>query len=633
MTVCGNIGILAREKMVNIIRQVVAETPHYRRSFNFIFFEEMFEETFDQLNKAVDNIDVFICGHQHSVLINKWFPNKPLIIVKPLPFDIIHAIREASKIDEMVNVVNTHDFIELDGVKDIFRSDLKITQYNFKNDSELRNILAEIKKNGGKTVVGGTSVNEMAPLYGLEAFYYHSEQGVRQAITDAINLVLLKWEQKMYQDNMNKIMDLSDVGLMVADSYQKIQYINNNALKMLGRSSGNTVGVEVKEILKDMNISKPGEEGTLIFINGEQILCDVIISDSNRLVYRFQQVDQVEKASYKIRRQMLSKPATAKYNFHNIVGKGLHTTIEIARSYALSSDANILIIGPTGSGKELFASSIHNNSVRAREPFIPVNCAALPENLLESELFGYEAGAFTGAKQRGKRGLIELAHKGTLFLDEIGEMPISLQAKLLRVIQEKEVLHVGGETLIPVDIRVIAATNRRLVECINNNTFRPDLYYRLSTLVLEIPALAKRREDIPELIDYYLKDQPMLYLTKQIIKDVVSKVFIDYQWPGNVRELQNVLERIGTYLRYTSKENMSAADLTKDLIVFLQESSANKEEIHNPFDFTDGKPINVKISEEIIENAINSVGGNKTKAAKLLGISRSTLWRYQKTKQ
>jgi len=418
---------------------------------------------------------------------------------------------------------------------------------------------------------------------------------------------------------------------MSVDSNQKVKYINNIALKILGRSSGNTVGVAAKEILKDMNLSKPGEEGTLLNINGKQTLCDVIISDQDSLVYRFQEVDQVEKASYKIRRQMLSKPAKAKYDFYNIVGNGLSSTVEIARSYAVSSDANILIIGPTGSGKELFASSIHNYSIRAREPFIPVNCAALPENLLESELFGFEAGAFTGAKQHGKRGLIELAHKGTLFLDEIGEMPIALQAKLLRVIQEKEVLHIGGETLIPVDIRVVSATNSNLMEGISNKTFRADLYYRLSTLVLEIPALAKRRSDIPELIEYYLEKSTIPPISRQVIRDVICQYWSEYQWPGNVRELQNVLERVVTYIKYTAKENMLASALYKDLLAFLEEASVNKWELPADVNFgKEGRP-NIKISAEIIEKAMALSGGNKAKAARILGVSRSTLWRYLKS--
>lgn len=634
MKVCGNIGVVARERMVNIIRQAAHEISGNER-VGIVFFEQMFEDSFEQINKSVDNIDIFLAGHGHSQLLHKWFPNKPFITVKPLPFDIMFAIREAAKIDETVNIINTYELIELNNIKEIFRNDFKISQYTFKNDDELKKIFSDIRENGGKTVVGGTLVNDLAPRFGLESFYYYSSTAVKYAIQDAANLVFLKYEQKVYQENINKIIDLSNLGLMVVTHQQKVHYINNIALKMLGRSNANTLGIDVKEILIDWDNTKLSEEGKLITINGHQVLCDLITFDYNNddydnYILRFQEVDQVEKASYKIRRHMLSKPAAAKYYFNNIIGKGLYQTKEIARSYAIASDANILIVGPTGCGKELFASSIHNHSSRANEPFIPVNCAALPENLLESELFGYEAGAFTGARQHGKKGLIELAHKGTLFFDEIGEMPITLQAKLLRVIQEKEVLHVGGELLIPVDVRVISATNSDMVESINNRTFRPDLYYRLSTLVLEIPPLLKRRSDIPELIDYYFKYQTMPIPCKKVVNDVICQFYHDYDWPGNVRELQNVLERIVTYVRYTSKENIPNNDLKQDLLLFLQKASVDKGEISRKLRNQTTKLGNIKISEAVIHHILNSVGGNKTKVAELLGVSRSTLWRYLK---
>lgn len=625
----GTLGILARESMIDIIRLVAPETPRYKH-FDFVYLEEMFEDSFEQINKVVDNIDVFICGHGHRQLLSKWYPNKPIVVIKPLYFDVMMAIQEASQIDETVNIIDTQKLEEIDDAVKLFGNNINIAHYKFNNDADLKKIFVDIKKNGGRSVVGGTLVYDLAPLYGLKAFYYHSEKSVKQAIVDAINLVLLKREQKIYSENVNKIIDLSNVGLMVIDNNQKVQYINSNALKILERSRDNTIGIDAQEILQNINLDSSEEQSKVIEINGKQILCDAIISDEDNLVYRFQEVDQVEKVSYNIRRQMLNKPATAKYNFDNIIGRGLRSTIEIANSYAMSSDANVLIIGATGTGKELFASSIHNNSNRAQEPFIPVNCAALPENLLESELFGYEAGAFTGAKRSGKRGLIELAHKGTLFLDEIGEMPIALQAKMLRVIQEKEVLHIGGETQIPVDVRIISATNANLMKGISNRTFRPDLYYRLSTLVLEIPELAKRRSDIPELIEYYLQDSSMPDITKQIISDVICQYWSEYTWPGNVRELQNVLERVVTYIRYTSKENLPTKAMYKDLFSFLQSASVNKGEIPITINYTKVGKSNTKISEEIIKETLASVDGNKTKAAELLGISRSTLWRYLK---
>ena len=246
-----------------------------------------------------------------------------------------------------------------------------------------------------------------------------------------------------------------------------------------------------------------------------------------------------EQRQGKLRRQVTGGRSKAKYTFRDIVGNS-HALSEckaIAQRMA-RSDSSILITGGTGVGKELFAQSIHNASSRSQQPFIAVNCGALVESLLESELFGYEKGAFTGANKNGKQGLFELAHKGTLFLDEIGEMPLHLQVRLLRVLQEKEVVRVGGDLVIPVDVRVIAATNKDIPELIRQNRFRSDLFYRLNVLPLYIPPLVERKEDIPLLIDYFKqKLKADFTLTEQAEERLLA-----YSFPGNVRELRNCME-------------------------------------------------------------------------------------------
>ncbi len=632
----GNIGVIGREKMVNIIRDV-SDDPNYGY-FQFTFFEDMFDEAFKKINEVINSIDVFISGHTHCKLLHSWFPGMPLVLIKPLPFDTMLAIREAAKIDKIVYVINSYKALKLEQVKEIMREDIQICQYKFTNTDYLNDIFSLIKQKGGKVVVGGSLVCDIAPSYGLKALYYYSEQAVKEAIEEAANLLLVKMDQKAYHEKLKNVMDLSTVGIMVLGENQKIEYINRMAIQLLGLSDSVSLGIPVRKVLPDFELAKTNMEHTIVKINGEALLMDVVTSNDGSMIYRFQEIKRVERASLEIRKHMLSKPKTAKYTFGDILGSGLQPTIEIAKSYALSSDADILITGPTGSGKELFASSIHNSSSRAEEPFVPVNCAALPENLLESELFGYESGAFTGARKQGKRGLIELAHKGTLFLDEIGDMPYPVQAKLLRVLQEKEVLHVGGESLIPVDIRVIAATNRRLDECVLNNSFRVDLYYRLSKLILEIPPLSIRRQDIIEIIEYFLDVQSISGFTQEVIKNVIVEYYKDYEWPGNVRELLNVLERVVTFLRYTKKKDATIKELMIDLQNLL-DSTSNKRQLfintdlikntHNLI-FTANEKKVTEINPNTIEKALTATGGNKTKAAKLLGISRSTLWRLSK---
>lgn len=253
----------------------------------------------------------------------------------------------------------------------------------------------------------------------------------------------------------------------------------------------------------------------------------------------------------RLRTKLLKNQQYAKYTFSNI--KGDSRAIQRCRETALKfahSRATVLITGSSGSGKELFASAIHNASPRKKGPFVAINCGALVETLLESELFGYEAGAFTGARKEGKQGVFEMAHEGTLFLDEIEEMPQSLQVKLLRVLQEREVVRVGGQQVIPVNVRVIAATNRNLLEQVKAGCFRADLYYRLNVLPLEIPGLNERREDILPLFDY-IRDKEGYRFT---LEPQAERCVEEYDYQGNVRELYNCVEYLGsldeTIIRY-----------------------------------------------------------------------------------
>jgi len=287
----------------------------------------------------------------------------------------------------------------------------------------------------------------------------------------------------------------------------------------------------------------------------------------------------------------------------------------LAKSFA-SSDLTVFIYGPSGTGKELFAQGIHQASRRASQPFVAVNCGALPPSLLESELFGYEEGAFTGAKRKGKHGLFELAHGGTIFLDEVDSLPLELQGRLLRVLQEREVLRIGGESNILVDIRVISATNsppRRLLE---ENRLRSDLFYRLNVLYLELPPLSARIEDIPILCQHFL---PIGFLdSTKWFKDILP--FLEkYSWPGNVRELYNFAQRLLFYRNEYHKEDMIS------LLQFiapniLEEINSNHSRKHD---------LREQLACEEKEKIASTLRDSSSvkKAAERLGISESTLWR------
>jgi DNA-binding NtrC family response regulator len=282
------------------------------------------------------------------------------------------------------------------------------------------------------------------------------------------------------------------------------------------------------------------------------------------------------------------------------------------------TDCNVLITGESGTGKELFARYIHLNSKRAEGPFFAINCGAFTEELLSNELFGHEKGAFTGAVNT-KRGLIEMASNGTLFLDEVTEMPASMQVKLLRVIQEKEVLRVGGTDPLSVDVRFVAATNRDIHDTMKSGSFRQDLYFRLNVVSLRIPPLAERKDDIPLLSFYFLKKYALLMNkdVRDITEEVVS-ILMNYDFPGNVRELENIIER-GVAL--TNGTAIETGHLPEDLRELSIKTFRRKE----------GKIPSLEEQEEAyIKWVLHEVGGNKTLAAQILGIDRVSLWRKLK---
>lgn len=321
----------------------------------------------------------------------------------------------------------------------------------------------------------------------------------------------------------------------------------------------------------------------------------------------------------------LKKGFVAKYNFDDIVTVDKYM-IELKNLASLYSktDGTILIQGESGTGKELFAQSIHNASNRCGGPFVAVNCAAIPENLLESELFGYEGGAFTGARKEGKQGLFELAHNGSIFLDEIGEIPKSLQARLLRVIQEKEIMRVGGDKIIPVDIRIISTTNRNLEKQVRNGDFRQDLYYRLNVFNLKIPSLRERKGDIALIATRLLNEFTDDSINESEIVKEINSLLVSYDWPGNIRELNNIMERLSLVVLQSNSNNY------RDML----------KKVMNVPDEDDGDNIALRISiknglrdamKEVEKNIIDTMlikyNYDKNKVAKILKVGRSTLWR------
>ena len=306
--------------------------------------------------------------------------------------------------------------------------------------------------------------------------------------------------------------------------------------------------------------------------------------------------------------------------FGNIIGqsKKMHEVLSMIKKVA-RTDASVLVLGESGTGKELIADALHRHSRRKEEPFVKINCAAIPENLLESELFGHENGAFTGAIDK-KRGKFELAHQGTIFLDEVGDMSFSAQSKLLRLLEQKELQRVGGIKTLKIDVRVISATNHDLSHLMKEKRFREDLFFRLNTFPVHIPPLRERKEDIPLLIDHFIHECN-LRLGLEIIgvSNDAMELLLKYHWPGNVRELRNVIER-----GVTLAEGQL---LTPDVIAFSFEMKDKKSLFQPPDVHSSLRETVEEVEKNLILNALQKTGGIQVEASKILGITEKNLWK------
>lgn len=362
---------------------------------------------------------------------------------------------------------------------------------------------------------------------------------------------------------LNHLLDLSNDGILLTSQEGKI-LICNKKFKNIFNIKMDITGQFLHEIFKELNLEKYYNDeihDDLIFYKGKYITLRkeniTHFDNRNNTYFTFQEVTYIKKLEQNLSKKLRQKGQIAKYTFEDIITKSDTMYNVILKSKkAAKSDINVLITGQTGTGKEVFAQAIHNASPRYNQPFVAINCAAMPESLLESELFGYSSGSFTGALKEGKKGLFEIANNGTIFLDEIGDMPYLLQSKLIRVLQEGQVMPIGSDQIIDIDVRVISATHRDLTVMMNKDLFRKDLFYRLNTFPIYIPPLRDRIEDIPTLISHFTNSE--LKFSKECLNFLMK-----YNWPGNIRELQNIASYITTV---TSKGEVTLDSLPDYLI-------------------------------------------------------------------
>ena len=511
--------------------------------------------------------------------------------------------------------------------------EVQTKNYIFKSFADCRGCVERALKDGAVFSVGGAWTDPWAKRLGLpHVIVENSVETILNALESATQLrrvqveeaekqCLFKTQSEIYQ----AVLDFTHDAILAIDENGRIQVLNPPAERIMGCRAADSVGQPVEAVLPNTllpDVLESGEKQLDQIMQIHQTLCNTnripILVDGQRrgVVATFQDVKQLQNSEQKIRLKLHEKGLVAKYAFNDILGDSpaIRSTIQIARSYA-ASRASVLILGETGTGKELFAQSIHNASDRRDGPFVAINCAAVSNSLLESELFGYEAGSFTGASRGGREGVFELAHGGTLFLDEIGEIPRETQVELLRVLQEKEIRRVGGSRVIPVDVRIIAATNKDLLQETVEGRFREDLYYRLDVLDLKLPPLRERGDDVKILGLHLFRQLPggkdpimqsqFLYLLEQAGP---------YQWYGNIRELQNFVERANILMRNAGASSVTVSDILR----------RRAEPAPEPCQETESR------DRRAIEAALHNHPGSMADAARSLGCSRQTLWRKMK---
>ncbi|CAH0318637.1 Arginine utilization regulatory protein RocR [Peribacillus sp. Bi96] len=413
----------------------------------------------------------------------------------------------------------------------------------------------------------------------LEKAHFYTAEFFRDFVKMGRNLSLAIQNEKQLTQKLESILNAVHEGIIGLDEKGIITLINEDAYQILQLPSINFIGKHFSEILPDFQINETyldqKEQLDILFqINNRSLLVSKVPLILNKqlvgLVITFQDVTRVQRMEQEIRRKSTELGLTTKYSFDNIIGES--SLILSAKQKAVQlakSDYTVLITGENGTGKEVFAQAIHNSSERKDGPFVAVNFAGLSETLIESELFGYEGGAFTGARKEGKMGLFELAHNGTIFMDEIGDASLGLQASLLRVLQERQVMRVGGNKIIPVNVRVIAATNQNLHQMIREGAFREDLYYRLNVLPLQIPSLRERKQDLFIFIDFFLKSNKKNLMFESNVKNLL----MNYNWPGNIRELENFFH----FLMVTVEGNVVTKHHLPDQILLSQVTASSSD--------------------------------------------------------
>jgi propionate catabolism operon transcriptional regulator len=585
-----------------------------------------YEDAVQELENAGDaRPDVVVAAGSNGSYLKARI-SVPVVLVNPTGFDVMHALARARREGDSVGLVMHGETpSELKRFFRAFGAHVECASYLSAEDAEA--CVLDLRDRGVEAIVGPGLVTELAEKAGMKSVFLYSRASVQGAFETALEVARATLGETQRRRRLDQVLQHLRDGVIALTADGRIEALSGKMADMLRLAPSQAVGKRLLDLAPEVASAVPKEPGeSLETVRGASYVVHRSAwgdaSAASGSIITFQESVALQRMDRSVRARQRAPQLVARYRIEDLSGtsEAIEQVRQRARRYA-RSDATVLIRGESGTGKELVAQGIHTESARREFAFVALNCGAFPETLLESELFGYEEGAFTGARRGGKAGLIESAHRGTLFLDEIGEMPMPLQSRLLRVLQEREVVRLGSTEPLQVDVRVVAATHRGLGERVNAGQFRADLYYRLNILNLALPPLRERSSDIAGLA------ARLLWQTGRVVSvDVAHAVLepampllVAYRWPGNVRELQNVIERIAVEL-----DEMPGMQVTPELLRSIAPELREDEAASGPETL---KQRSRKIEADEIRAMLDSFGGNREEVARTLGISKTTLWR------
>ena len=529
---------------------------------------------------------------------------RPVLTLDVTESDVIHAVSKAAKISDHVLLIS---FNSPGVVLPLLEKSLEISidyrAYETPNAAREEYHLAN--KTNKTAVVGASLVCGLASENGLPAFLFYSPDSCRRTILDAIEQARLHRSSSEAKALTEWLMRDSQTPVVIIEQSTQVVTYNRSATQSFELNSESKY--EIRELFNEHKNSHGH-----VTINGKEWLYhrfEEVVSGKHYTIYQLQ---------HNVLSSTLSIPTTHKIVYRS---EALAEILQQASIYAISP-SNVLIYGETGTGKELVARSVYQQSPFNKGKFVALNCSAIPSDLFEGELFGYQDGAFTGSRRGGRKGLIQEAEGGVLFLDEISELAFDQQAKLLRFLQERSVRRLGSNRETPIELKIIAASNKPLKKLVDKGNFREDLYFRLNVFNISIPPLRERKDDVliiaEEKLKQYLKQHNYEFNAKQVLNQV-DQVLCEYEWPGNVRELENVLERLVASLISVSDQS--------EIQQLLRKIAPELNKYHN--NKTNG--VLQRNEVQLLQDAMSRFNGNKTKVAEYLGISQTTLWRRLKT--